>query len=187
MSRRSTTGGSLRVFRALTKTPGAGRKPPGVKMSSALLTRIKDDIKTAMKAHDSETLGTLRTLHSDIKNEAMKNGATPAQIEESITDEMCVDVLARSVKQKQEAIDILTKGGFMDKVPAEEACIALYRKYMPAEMTEDEVKALIAEIKAATGASSPKDMGKIMKELSPKVKGRFDAKRASALVQEALK
>ena len=54
-------------------------------------------------------------------------------------------------------------------------------------MTEDEVKALIAEIKAATGASSPKDMGKIMKELSPKVKGRFDAKRASALVQEALK
>ena len=55
------------------------------------------------------------------------------------------------------------------------------------EMTEDEVKALIAEIKAATGASSPKDMGKIMKELSPKVKGRFDAKRASALVQEALK
>ena len=54
-------------------------------------------------------------------------------------------------------------------------------------MTEDEVKALIAEIKAATGAASPKDMGKIMKELSPKVKGRFDAKRASALVQEALR
>ena len=119
-------------------------------MSSALLTKIKDDIKAAMKAHDSETLGTLRTLHSDIKNEAMKNGATPAQIEETITDEMCVDVLARSVKQKQEAIDILTKGGFMDKIPAEEATIALYRKYMPAEMTEDEVKALIAEIKAAT-------------------------------------
>jgi uncharacterized protein YqeY len=117
----------------------------------------------------------------------MKQGATPAQITDSITDEMCVDVLARSVKQKQEAIDILKKGGFMDKIPAEEACIALYRKYMPAEMTEDEVKALIAEIKAATGASSPKDMGKIMKELSPKVKGRFDAKRASALVQEALK
>ena len=156
-------------------------------MSSALLTKILDDIKTAMKAHDSETLGTLRTLHSDIKNEAMKAGATPAQITESITDEMCVDVLARSVKQKQEAIEILKKGGFADKIPAEEAVIALYRKYMPAEMTEDEVKALIAEIKAATGASCPKDMGKIMKELSPKVKGRFDAKRASALVQEALK
>lgn len=156
-------------------------------MASALLTKILDDIKAAMKAHDTETLGTLRTLHSDIKNEAMKSGATPAQITDSITDEMCVDVLARSVKQKQEAIEILKKGGFMDKVPVEEACIALYRKYMPAEMTEDEVKALIAEIKAATGAASPKDMGKIMKELSPKVKGRFDAKRASALVQEALK
>ena len=156
-------------------------------MASALLTRILDDVKAAMKAHDTETLGTLRTLHSDIKNEAMKSGATPAQITDSITDEMCVDVLARSVKQKQEAIEILKKGGFMDKIPAEEACIALYRKYMPAEMSEDEVKTLIAEIKAATGAASPKDMGKIMKELSPKVKGRFDAKRASALVQEALK
>ena len=156
-------------------------------MNSALLTRILDDIKAAMKAHDTETLGTLRTLHSDIKNEAMKSGATPAQIADSITDEMCVDVLARSVKQKQEAIEILKKGGFMDKIPAEETCIALYRKCMPAEMTEDEVKALIAEIKAATGAASPKDMGKIMKELSPKVKGRFDAKRASALVQEALR
>jgi hypothetical protein len=167
--------------------PGAGHNPTEEKMSSALLTKILDDVKSAMKAHDAETLGTLRTLHSDIKNEAMKQGATPAQITDSITDEMCVDVLARSVKQKQEAIDILKKGGFMDKIPAEEACIALYRKYMPAEMTEDEVKALIAEIKAATGASSPKDMGKIMKELSPKVKGRFDAKRASALVQDALK
>ena len=156
-------------------------------MSCALLTQILDDIKTAMKAHDAETLGTLRTLHSDIKNEAMKSGATPAQITESITDAMCIDVLAKSVKQKQESIEILKKGGFLDKIPAEEAVIAIYRKYMPAEMTEDEVKSLIAEIKAATGASSPKDMGKIMKELSPKVKGRFDAKRASALVQEALK
>ena len=156
-------------------------------MSCALLTQILDDIKTAMKAHDAETLGTLRTLHSDIKNEAMKSGATPAQITESITDAMCIDVLAKSVKQKQESIEILKKGGFLDKIPAEEAVIAIYRKYMPAEMTEDEVKALIAEIKAATGASSPKYMGKIMKELSPKVKGRFDAKRASALVQEALK
>jgi uncharacterized protein YqeY len=156
-------------------------------MSCALLTQILDDIKTAMKAHDAETLGTLRTLHSDIKNEAMKSGATPAQITESITDAMCIDVLAKSVKQKQESIEILKKGGFLDKIPAEEAVIAIYRKYMPAEMSEEEVKALIAEIKAATGASSPKDMGKIMKELSPKVKGRFDAKRASALVQEALK
>lgn len=156
-------------------------------MSSTLLTKILDDIKVAMKAHDTETLGTLRTLHSDIKNEAMKSGATPAEITASITDEMCVDVLAKSVKQKQESIEILKKGGLLDKIPAEEAVITVYRKYMPAAMTEDEVKALILDIKAATGASSPKDMGKIMKELSPKVKGRFDSKRASALVQEALK
>ena len=156
-------------------------------MSSALLAQIKEDIKTAMKAHDAETLGVLRTLHSDIKNEAMKAGATPAQIEETINDEMCLTALAKSVKQKQEAIDIYRKGGFEDKIPAEEAFIAIYKKYMPAEMTEDEVKALIEEIKAATGAASAKDMGKVMKELQPKVKGRFDGKRVSQLVQEALK
>ena len=80
-------------------------------MASELLTKILDDIKTAMKAHDAVTLGTLRTLHSDIKNEAMKAGAAPAQIMDTITDAMCIDVLAKSVKQKQESIEILKKGG----------------------------------------------------------------------------
>lgn len=186
MSRRPLVEDSLVVYKLLSLVAKRDNYAKFI-MASELLTKILDDVKSAMKAHDTETLGTLRTLHSDIKNEAMKSGATPAQITETITDAMCIDVLAKSVKQKQEAIEILKKGGFMDKVPAEEACIALYRKYMPAEMSEEEVKALIAEIKAATGASSPKDMGKIMKELQPKVKGRFDGKRVSALVQEALK
>ncbi len=157
-------------------------------MASELLTTILNDIKAAMKAHDAETLGTLRTLHSDIKNEAMKSGATPAQITESITDTMCIDVLAKSVKQKNEAIDMLVQGGRADKAEEERRAVSLYKKYLPSELSEEEVVAMITEIKNGLGSEvSPKDMGKIMKELTPKTKGRFDSKKLSALVQAALR
>jgi len=156
-------------------------------MASELLTKIKDDIKNAMKAHDAESLSTLRTLHSDIKNEALKSGCTPAEIENTISDEMVLDVLAKSLKQKNEAIEMLIKGGREDKAGEEKNAVALYQKYLPSQLTEEEVVAIINEVKAAVGATSPKDMGKMMKELTPKTKGRFDSKKLSALVQAALK
>lgn len=159
----------------------------GNTMASELLTKIKDDIKSAMKAHDAATLSTLRTLHSDIKNEALKSGCTPAEIENTISDDMVLDVLAKSLKQKNEAIEILTKGGFADKIGDEQAAIEVYQKYLPSQLTEEEVVAIINEVKAAVGATSPKDMGKMMKELTPKTKGRFDSKKLSGLVQAALK
>lgn len=147
---------------------------------SALLKQILDDIKAAMKSHDAETLSTLRTLHSDIKNVAINSG-------KDITDELVIDALSKSVKQKNESIELLHNGGRNDQIPAEEACIKLYQKYLPAAMNEADVVAMIAEVKTAVGAASPKDMGKMMKELSPKLKGRFDSRRLSELVQAALK
>ena len=149
-------------------------------MASALLQKILDDIKTAMKARDAETLGTLRTLHSDIKNVSINSGV-------EITDEIVLDVLAKSLKQKNEAIEMLKNGGREDKASEEAKAVELYQKYLPEPLSETDVVALIAELKETLGASSPKDMGKMMKELSPKVKGRFDSKRLSQLVQEALR
>lgn len=156
-------------------------------MASKLLQEILDDIKSAMKAHETETLSTLRTLHSDIKNEVLKAGAKPAEIQESITDETVLDVLVRSVKQKVEAIEMLERGNRTDKAEEEKKAIELYKKYLPQELSEEEVKTLIQEIKEKTGAASPKDMGLIMKELAPKTKGRFDSKKLSGLVQAALR
>ena len=149
-------------------------------MASELLQQILADVKAAMKAHDSKALETLRTLHSDIKNVAINGGV-------EISDEIVLDVLAKSLKQKNEAIEMLEKGGRADKAEEEKAAIELYKKYLPAQMTEEEVSALILEIKTALGANSPKDMGRMMKEISPKVKGHFDSKKLSTLVQNALK
>lgn len=150
-----------------------------VKAESPLLQQILADIKAAMKAHDTMTLEVLRTLHSDIKNVAIN-------AQKEITDETVLDVLSKSIKQRDESIEMLRKGGREQNAQEEEKTLAVYQKYLPQQLTEEEVKALIAEIKAQVGAQGPKDMGKVMKELSPKAKGRFDGRRLSELVKEAL-
>lgn len=150
-----------------------------VKAECPLLQQILADIKAAMKAHDTMTLEVLRTLHSDIKNVAIN-------AQKEITDETVLDVLSKSIKQRNESIEMLRKGGREQNAQEEEKTLAVYQKYLPQQLTEEEVKALIAEIKAQVGAQGPKDMGKVMKELSPKAKGRFDGRRLSELVKEAL-
>ena len=150
-----------------------------VKAESPLLQEILADIKAAMKAHDTVTLEVLRTPHSDIKNVAIN-------AKKDVTDEVVLDVLAKSIKQRNESIEMLRKGGREESAQEEEKTLAVYQKYLPKQLTEDEVKALIEEIKAQVGAQGPKDMGKIMKELSPKTKGRFDGRRVSDLVKAAL-
>lgn len=150
-----------------------------VKAESPLLQEILADIKAAMKAHDSVTLEVLRTLHSDIKNVAIN-------AKKDVTDDIVLDVLAKSIKQRNESIEMLRKGGREENAQEEEKTLAVYQKYLPKQLSEDEVKALIEEIKAQVGAQGPKDMGKIMKELTPKTKGRFDGRRVSELVKAAL-
>ena len=150
-----------------------------VKAESPLLQEILADIKAAMKAHDSVTLEVLRTLHSDIKNVAIN-------AKKDVTDDIVLDVLAKSIKQRNESIEMLRKGGREGNAQEEEKTLAVYQKYLPKQLSEDEVKALIEEIKAQVGAQGPKDMGKIMKELTPKTKGRFDGRRVSDLVKAAL-
>ncbi|MCI5601187.1 MAG: GatB/YqeY domain-containing protein, partial [Hallerella sp.] len=134
-----------------------------VKAESPLLQQILADIKAAMKAHDAATLEVLRTLHSDIKNVAIN-------AKKDISDETVLDVLAKSIKQRNESIEMLRKGGREENAQEEEKTLAVYQKYLPKQLSEDEVKALIEEIKAQVGAQGPKDMGKIMKELTPKTK-----------------
>ncbi|MBP5246900.1 MAG: GatB/YqeY domain-containing protein [Fibrobacter sp.] len=150
-----------------------------VKAESPLLQEILADIKAAMKAHDTVTLEVLRTLHSDIKNVAIN-------AKKDVTDEVVLDVLAKSIKQRNESIEMLRKGGREESAQEEEKTLAVYQKYLPKQLSEEEVKALIEEIKAQVGAQGPKDMGKVMKELTPKTKGRFDGRRVSDLVKAAL-
>ena len=95
-----------------------------VKAESPLLQEILADIKAAMKAHDSVTLEVLRTLHSDIKNVAIN-------AKKDVTDDIVLDVLAKSIKQRNESIEMLRKGGREENAQEEEKTLAVYQKYLP--------------------------------------------------------
>ena len=95
-------------------------------------------------------------------------------------------VISREVKTRRESVDAFRKGGREDLVAKEEAEIAILTEYLPQQLTDDEIQALVDEAIAATGASSARDMGKVMGWLSPKTRGRADGKHVSELVVQAL-
>jgi len=95
-------------------------------------------------------------------------------------------VLAREVKTRRESVEAFRKGGREDLATKEEAEIAILSEYLPQQLTDDEIQALVDEAVAATGATSARDMGKVMGWLSPKTRGRADGKRVSELVARAL-
>jgi len=148
-------------------------------MASTMLDQILDDIKTAMKAQDKEKLMALRLLHSEIKNVGINERRDP-------TDEDTLNVISRLIKQRQEAIEQFKQGGRDDLVAKDALQLEVYRSYQPEQMTEDEIAALVDEAIAATGASSKKEMGSVMKLLMPQVKGRADGKVVNAIVSQKL-
>jgi uncharacterized protein YqeY len=104
----------------------------------------------------------------------------------TLSEEDYAAVLAKEVKTRRESVDAFRKGGREDLVAKEEAEIAILSEYLPQQLTDDEIQALVDEAIAATGASSARDMGKVMGVLSPKTRGRADGKRVSELVARAL-
>ncbi len=114
----------------------------------------------------------------------IKNAAISAQ--KPVDDAMCIAVLDKAIKQKNETIEGYVKAGKTDRADEEKKTLELYKQYMPAQMSEGEVVAEIAKAIDATGACEQKDMGKVMKILTPIIKGRFDGKAASQLVIKAL-
>jgi uncharacterized protein YqeY len=103
-----------------------------------------------------------------------------------LTDEELVAVLAREVKTRRESVEAFRAGGREDLAGKEEAEIAILAEYLPQALTEAEIGALVDEAIAATGASSARDLGKVMGWLSPKTRGRADGKVVSGMVAQAL-
>jgi uncharacterized protein YqeY len=104
----------------------------------------------------------------------------------TLADDELAAVLAKEVKTRRESVDAFRKGAREDLAVKEEAEIAILSEYLPQQMSDDEIQALVAEALAATGASSAREMGKVMGWLSPKTRGRADGKRVSELVARAL-
>jgi uncharacterized protein YqeY len=148
---------------------------------------IRDDIKaatiTAMKGGDKETTGTLRLVSAAIKNRDIeaRTGGAPAD-----DDALVTEVLQKMIKQRRESADVYRKGGREDRAAAEEGEIAVIERFLPQQMSDEEARAAVQAIIAETGASSIKDMGRVMAEVKARHAGSLEPARASALVKAAL-
>jgi uncharacterized protein YqeY len=137
--------------------------------------QVRTDLTTAMKAGDKDRVGTLRLVLSELQKDA-KEGAG---------DE--VAVLRRERKRRLESARAFREGDRPELADCEEAEAALIEGYLPEELSDAELSEIVAGAVTETGASSPRDMGQVMKAAMAKAGGRADGKRVSALVQEALK
>jgi uncharacterized protein YqeY len=144
-----------------------------------LKERITEDMKAAMRASEKERLSTIRMLQAAIKQR---------EVDERITldDAQVIAVLEKMVKQRRESVLAFEQGGRADLADKEKAEIALLQVYLPAQLSEAEVDALIRDAIASTGATSMKDMGKVMGAVKAKAAGRADMGAVSASIKAAL-
>ena len=148
---------------------------------------IRDDIKAAtiaaMKGGDKETTATLRLVQSEIKNRDIeaRTGGAPAD-----DDQLVTEVLQRMVKKRRESADIYRKNGREDRAAIEEAEIGVIERFLPKQLSDEDARAKIGEIIAETGASSMKDMGRVMALVKERLGASIEPARASALVKSAL-
>ena len=140
-----------------------------------LADRVKQDLTSAMKAGEKDRVGALRLVLSELQKDAKEGSG----------DELAV--LRRERKRRQESATAFREGGRPELADAEDAEAKVISAYLPAELSDDELRAIVAAAVAETGAASPKDMGMVMKAAMPKVAGRADGKRVSGLAQEALR
>ncbi len=147
----------------------------------ALAEQIQADLTAAMKARDTETVKTLRLVVAAIRNARVAEGHSG-----DVTDEETLELLAREAKRRSEAAEAYDKAGRTELAEAERAELEVIRRYLPAQLSDEELGAIVAEVIAETGASGPGDLGKVMSAVMPRVKGRADGKRVNAAVRERL-
>jgi uncharacterized protein YqeY len=144
-----------------------------------LKVEIQEAMKAAMKTGDRLTLSTLRLLLSALHNEEIK-------IRRELTTEEIYSTIATLCKQRAEASELFKKGGRAELAEKEEAERRVLQGFLPQPLSEEEVRNLIRVSIAEVGAKTIQDLGKVMKQLMPKVSGRTDGKRVNQLARELL-
>lgn len=148
---------------------------------------LRDDInsalKDAMKAKNERRVSTLRLINSALKNADIE---ARGQGKEPLGDDAVLGLLQKMIKQRQESVELYEKGGRTELAQQEREEIAIIAAYLPKPMSEDEVRAVIAEAVQEVGATGMKDMGKVVGTLKAKYAGKMDFAKASALVKSAL-
>ncbi len=143
--------------------------------------RLGDDMKAAMRAREAGkvALSTIRMVKAAIKNVEIDKGR-------ELTDDEITAVIAKEVKQRQDASVEFERGNRQDLVEQAQAEIAVLRAYLPQQLSEQELRDLVKQVIVDVGASGPRDMGKVMQVIQPKVRGRADGKLVSQIVKELL-
>ena len=148
---------------------------------------IRDDIKAAligaMKGGDKDATQTIRLIQSAIKNRDIELRTASTQPDD---DALVTEVLQKMIKQRRESVELYRKGNREELATKEEAEIAIIERFLPQQLSDEQANAEIQQIIADTGASSMKDMGKVMTEVKVRLGSRIEPARASALVRAAL-
>lgn len=145
----------------------------------SLKEQLNDGMKEAMKARDDLRLSVIRMIRSAVHNREIDQ-------KQELDDQGIIEVLSTLVKQRRESIRLYREGNRPDLVEKEEAELVVLLGFLPAQLTHEEISALVGRVIAETGASGPKDMGKVMKAVTPLIAGRADGKTVSDLVRQQL-
>lgn len=145
----------------------------------SLKKRITDDMKSAMRAKDKERLMTIRLVLAVVKQQEVDT-------RETLDDQAVLAVLDKQVKQRRDSIAQYDKAGRDDLADQERREMAILQEYLPEQLTDSEIDALIQQALDITGASAMSDMGKVMGFISPKAKGRADMGKISGLIKSRL-
>tara|TARA_R100001224_G_scaffold72581_1_gene44370 strand:- start:150 stop:602 length:453 start_codon:yes stop_codon:yes gene_type:complete len=148
-----------------------------------LREKIQSETVTSMKAKDKERTAALRLIGAKIKDRDIELRTADSKPDD---DAMVTDVLLKMAKQRRESIEMYEDGGRTELAEKEKAELAVIEEFLPQQMSEDETRAAIAQIKADLGAEGMKDMGRVMGELKARHGATLDMSKASGLVKEAL-
>ncbi len=143
--------------------------------------QIMDEMKTAMKSKDEAGLRGLRAIKAEIIKAKTDPGANGI-----LTEEVTLKMLQKMVKQRKDSLDIFKQQGREDLAVKEQEELAIIEKFLPKQLSEAEIKAIVADIIAQVGASSVADLGKVMGVASKQLSGKADGKTISAVVKELL-
>jgi hypothetical protein len=147
----------------------------------SLKEKLQNDLTDAMRARDEIRSSTIRMILTSIKNEEVAGKEA-----RELNDAEIITVLSREAKKRREAAEAFDQAGAKDRADQERAEGVVVGEYLPKQLTEDEIKSLIAAAMAETGASTPAQMGLVMKSLQPKIAGKADGGLVSSLVKAAL-
>ena len=151
----------------------------GMVIGMSIAVRLRDDLKIAMKSKDELKKSVIRLALAGLKNAELEKGAPLSESEE-------VDVMARQAKMRRESIEEYEKAGRFDAADVERKEMEIIMSYLPRQLSEDELRQIISETIAQTGAEDPRDIGKVMGAVMPKLRGRADGKLVNSMVREML-